>query len=91
MRVVNINSTHTFEQQVGGGTASGNCHLASHSRAPHSSHFFMPPRLQVATFAECDLMVSVHGSQNANLMFMRRGAAFMEINPFKFLYREPQP
>ena len=25
--------------------------------------------------------------QNANLMFMRPGAAFMEINPYKFLYR----
>lgn len=55
VRVVNINSTHTFDQQV-------------------------------ALFAGCDLMVSVHGSQNANLMFMRPGAAFMEINPYKFYY-----
>ena len=46
--VVNINSTHTFGQQV-------------------------------ALYASCVLMVSVHGSQNANLMFMRPGSAFMEV------------
>ena len=56
VRIVNINSSHTFAQQV-------------------------------ATFASCDLMASVHGSQNANLMFMRPGTAFMELNPYKFLYR----
>ena len=37
-------------------------------------------------FAQCDLLASVHGSQNANVMWMRRGAAFMEINPHKFYY-----
>lgn len=26
---------------------------------------------QVVVFANCDLMVSVHGSHNANIMFMR--------------------
>lgn len=51
VRLVNINSTHTFAQQV-------------------------------ALFASCDLMASVHGSQNANLMFMRPGSAFMELNPY---------
>ena len=41
---------------------------------------------QVSTFASCDLLVSVHGSQNANIMWMRPGAAFLEINPPKFYY-----
>ena len=30
--------------------------------------------------------VSVHGSHNANVMWMRPGAAFMEVNPRKFYY-----
>ena len=30
--------------------------------------------------------VSVHGSHNANAMWMRPGAAFMEVNPRKFYY-----
>jgi hypothetical protein len=55
VRIVNINSTHSFAEQVD-------------------------------TFARCDLLVSVHGSQNANIMFMRPGAAFMELNPHKFFY-----
>ena len=41
---------------------------------------------QVDTFARCDVLVSVHGSQNANAMFMRPGTAFMELNPHKFFY-----
>ena len=41
---------------------------------------------QVSTFASCDLLVSVHGSHNANIMWMRPGAAFLEINPPKFYY-----
>ena len=56
VRLVNINSTHSFAQQI-------------------------------SLFASCDIMASVHGSQNANLMFMRKGSAFMEINPYRFLYR----
>ena len=55
VRVVTVNSSHTFAQQL-------------------------------SVFASCDLMVSVHGSQNANVMFMRAGAAFMELNPHKFFY-----
>ena len=35
----------------------------------------------------CNLnQVSVHGSHNANVMWMRPGAAFMEVNPRKFYY-----
>ena len=49
----------------------------------NSTHNFAE---QVALFATCDIMASVHGSQNANLMFMRPGAAMMEINPHKFYY-----
>ncbi|KAL1512334.1 hypothetical protein AB1Y20_005596 [Prymnesium parvum] len=41
---------------------------------------------QVEVFSSCDILCSVHGSQNANVMFMREGAAFMEINPYKFFY-----
>ena len=41
---------------------------------------------QVSLFASCDLLVSVHGSHNANVMWMRPGSAFMEINPHKFFY-----
>ena len=33
-----------------------------------------------------DVLASVHGSQNANVMWMRPGAAFMELNPYKFFY-----
>ena len=58
-RVVTVNSTHTFAQQV-------------------------------AAFAQCDLLASVHGSQNANVMWMRPGAAFMELNPHKFFYSSYQ-
>lgn len=41
---------------------------------------------QVSVFASCDMVVSVHGSHNANVMFMRAGSAFMEVNPYKFFY-----
>lgn len=41
---------------------------------------------QVREFASCDALCSVHGSQNANVMFMRPGSSFMEINPYKFFY-----
>ena len=58
-RVVTVNSTHTFAQQV-------------------------------AAFAQCDVLASVHGSQNANVMWMRPGAAFMELNPHKFFYSSYQ-
>lgn len=46
----------------------------------NSTHGF---EQQVATFAACDLLASVHGSHNANGIFMRPGAAFMELNPHK--------
>lgn len=49
----------------------------------NSSHSFVQ---QVALFGSCDLLVSVHGSHNANVMFMRAGSAFMEVNPHKFYY-----
>ena len=49
--VVNINSSHTFAEQVG-------------------------------LFASCELMVSVHGSQNANLMFsIQRRAPTQRLQP----------
>ena len=57
----------------------GRVHLVN----ANSSHTFSQ---QLAVFASCDLMVSVHGSQNANIMFMRPGTAFMELNPHKFFY-----
>lgn len=31
-------------------------------------------------------VLQVHGSQNANIMFMRAGTSFMELNPHKFFY-----
>ena len=49
----------------------------------NSNHTFSQ---QLSVFASCDLLVSVHGSQNANIMFMRPGSAFMELNPYKFFY-----
>lgn len=49
----------------------------------NSSHSFAE---QVRLFASCDLLVSVHGSHNANIMWMRPGSAFMEVNPHKFYY-----
>ena len=49
----------------------------------NSSHTFAE---QVRTFESCDLLVSVHGSHNANQMWMRPGAAFMEVNPYLFYY-----
>ena len=53
----------------------------------NSSHTFAQ---QVAAFAQCDVLASVHGSQNANVMWMRPGAAFMELNPHKFFYSSYQ-
>lgn len=53
----------------------------------NSSHSFAE---QVALFASCDVLVSVHGSHNANLMFMRPGSAFIELNPHKFFYASYQ-
>jgi hypothetical protein len=49
----------------------------------NSSHSFAQ---QAALFASCDLLVSVHGSHNANVMWMRPGASFMELNPYQFYY-----
>ena len=34
--------------------------------------------------------MSVHGSHNANVMWMRPGSAFMELNPHKFFYSSYQ-
>ena len=36
--------------------------------------------------ASCDVLVSVHGSHNANVMWMYPGSAFIELNPYKFYY-----
>ncbi|KAF5825983.1 hypothetical protein DUNSADRAFT_5582 [Dunaliella salina] len=41
---------------------------------------------QVFSFSQCDLLVSPHGSHNTNVMFMRAGSAFMELNPFMFYH-----
>eukprot|EP00310_Coccolithus_braarudii_P012391 CAMPEP_0183348954 /NCGR_PEP_ID=MMETSP0164_2-20130417/13295_1 /TAXON_ID=221442 /ORGANISM="Coccolithus pelagicus ssp braarudi, Strain PLY182g" /LENGTH=435 /DNA_ID=CAMNT_0025520619 /DNA_START=126 /DNA_END=1433 /DNA_ORIENTATION=- len=49
----------------------------------NSSHTF---EHQVGLFSSCDIMVSVHGSHNANLMWMHGGSAFMELNPHLFYY-----
>lgn len=46
--------------------------------------------MQVRIFASCDVLVSVHGSHNANAMWMRRGGGFLEINPFRFYYASYQ-
>ena len=37
-----------------------------------------------ALFADCDLLLSTHGFQNTALMFLRPGAALVEIFPFKY-------
>jgi len=49
----------------------------------NSSHSFAE---QVQLFASCNVLVSVHGSHNANVMWMRPRSAFIELNPFLFYY-----
>ena len=63
--------------------AGGSPHPHPH---PHPNPNPNPNPNQVRLFASCDLLVSVHGSHNANVMWMRAGAAFMEVNPRKFYY-----
>lgn len=88
VRVVNANSSHTFEQQVAPSHACPIWQLTLPAPAPPgNSH---APERQVAIFAACDLLVSVHGSHNANLMWMRPGSAMMEVNPHKFFYSSYQ-
>lgn len=43
-------------------------------------------RDQVSGFYSCKLMVSPHGSHNANVLFMQPGSAFLEMNPYKFFH-----
>ncbi len=41
---------------------------------------------QVRLFSACDILISPHGSQNANIMFMQVGRIFVELNMPKFYY-----
>lgn len=51
-----------------------------------STNSSQPFSTQVRTFEACDVLVSVHGSHNANIMWMRAGALFAELNPRLFYY-----
>lgn len=41
---------------------------------------------QAKGFYECKLLVSPHGSHNANIMFMQPGTGFMEMNAYMFYH-----
>ncbi|KAK4699392.1 hypothetical protein P7C70_g6868, partial [Phenoliferia sp. Uapishka_3] len=48
-----------------------------------------PYATQATLFYEADIVITVHGSQIANLVFMRQGGAIMEIFPHKYYHDEP--
>lgn len=42
---------------------------------------------QASAFYDCKLLVSPHGSHNANVLFMQPGSLFVELNPYKFYHK----
>jgi hypothetical protein len=72
-----------------GGDHSGSSTLPVASRAyieDVSPNENMSLAEQVRLFAACDVLVSPHGSQNANAIFMQPGSIFIELNMPKFYY-----
>lgn len=49
---------------------------------------YTPYQIQVNIFAQADIVVSVHGSQLVNQMFMRKGAGLLEIFPHSYYHDE---
>lgn len=49
-----------------------------------------PYQVQASIFAMADIVVSVHGSQLENQVFMRRGGGLVEIFPHKFYHDEQE-
>lgn len=41
---------------------------------------------QASGFFRCSVLLSPHGSHNANVMFMQPGSTFIELNPHKFYH-----
>lgn len=48
----------------------------------------MPYERQVGIFAQADIVVSVHGSQLVNQIFMRKGAGLLEMLPHSYYHNE---
>lgn len=57
---------------------------AKFSEISCNSH--MTWKQQVQIWANCDAVISAHGSHNINMMFMRPGSTFVEMNPKMFFY-----
>lgn len=57
---------------------------AKFSEISCNSH--MSWKQQVRVWANCDTVLSAHGSHNINMMFMRPGSTFVEMNPKMFFY-----